>query len=225
MRSLRVSVCVEIALLAMTVFLGSARAAEPAAGNNAAPATAPDQAAKAAPEVALVRVVLHTELGDIVLGLDPQHAPITAANFLRYVDEKRFDGITFYRALKLDQDGKYGLVQGGLRGNFQRVLDPIAHEAPSATGLKNVDGAVAMARLDPGTADADFFIDVGDLPSLDGQPGSDDPGYAVFGRVLEGMDIVHKILDLPRDPDAGEGTMKGQMLASPVQIVTVRRAE
>jgi peptidyl-prolyl cis-trans isomerase A (cyclophilin A) len=224
MRSLRARVCVEIAFLAMAVLLSGARAAEPAGGNSATPSTAADQAAKAAPEVALVRVVLHTELGDIVLGLDSQHAPITSANFLRYVDEKRFDGITFYRALKIDPEGHYGLVQGGLRGNLQRVFDPIAHEAPSATGLKNVDGAVAMARLDPGTADADFFIDIGDLPSLDGQPGSDDPGYAVFGRVLEGMDVVHKILDLPRDPDAGEGDMKGQMLANPVQIVTVRRA-
>ena len=81
-----------------------------------------------------------------------------------------------------------------------------------------------MARLDPGSATADFFIVIGDLPALDGQPGGD-PGYAVFGRVLEGMDVVHKILGQPRDPNAGGEDMKGQMLATPVAIVTARRAE
>ncbi len=198
--------------------------AEPNAGNVGTPPGAAGEVAKPEAQVALVRVLLHTDLGDILVGLDPKHAPVTSANFLRYVDKKRFDGSTFYRAMKLDEEGRYGLVQGGLRGDSERVLDPIAHEAPSTTGLKHTDGAISMARLDPGSATADFFIVIGDLPALDGQPGGD-PGYAVFGHVLEGMDVVHKILEQPRDPEAGGEDMKGQMIANPVQILTVRRAE
>jgi peptidyl-prolyl cis-trans isomerase A (cyclophilin A) len=211
-------------MLVLGAIASSAPAAEPGSGTVAAPAAATTaaEAPKTAAQVALVRVQLHTELGDIVLGLDPQHAPITSANFLSYVDQKRLDGSTFYRAVKLDEEG-HGLVQGGLRGDPERVLPPIAHEAPSTTGLKHVDGAISMARAEPGTATADFFIVMGDLPSLDGQPGSDDPGYAVFGHVLEGMDVVRKILEQPRDQEAGDADLKGQMIATPVQILTVRR--
>jgi peptidyl-prolyl cis-trans isomerase A (cyclophilin A) len=225
MRSRRVSGHIGMAMLVLGAFASGAPAAEPTSGNVAAPApaAAAAEAPKAAPQVALVRVQLHTDLGDILLGLDPQHAPITAANFLSYVDQKRFDGSTFYRAVKLDDEGHSGLVQGGLRGDPERVLPPIAHEAPGTTGLKHLDGAISMARAEPGTAAADFFIVIGDLPSLDGQPGSDDPGYAVFGRVLDGMDVVRKILERPRDPQAGDGDLKGQMIADPVQILTVRR--
>jgi peptidyl-prolyl cis-trans isomerase A (cyclophilin A) len=214
---------IDIAVLALALVAGSAFGGEPVPAHATLPSTAAE-APKAAPEVALVHVLVHTELGDILLGLDSTHAPITSANFLSYVDQKRLDGSTFYRALKLDDDGRYGLVQGGLRGDPERALPPIAHEAPSVTGLKHVDGAVSMARAEPGTATADFFIVVGDLPSLDGQPGSDDPGYAVFGRVLEGMEVVRKILEQPRDPEAGDNGMKGQMIAHPVGILTVRRA-
>jgi len=211
--------------MVLCAFASSASAAEPGSGTVAAPASAAaaTEAPKATPQVALVRVRLHTDLGDILLGLDPQHAPITSANFLSYVDQKRFDGSSFYRAVKLDEEGRSGLVQGGLRGDSERVLPPIAHEAPSTTGLKHVDGAISMARAEPGTAMADFFIVIGDLPSLDGQPGGDDPGYAVFGHVLEGMDVVRKILEQPRDPQAGDADLKGQMIATPVQILTVRR--
>jgi len=169
---------------------------------------------------ATVNVVLHTALGDIVLALEKERAPITSANFLRYVDQKRLDGTEFYRAMKADEEGEFGLIQGGLRGNPKRVLKPIAHEPTSATGLSHVSGAISMARADPGTADADFFIVIGDLPSFDARP--DDPGYAVFGRVVAGMDVVRNILQQPRS-DAGEGVMKGQMLASPVKILTARR--
>jgi peptidyl-prolyl cis-trans isomerase A (cyclophilin A) len=82
-----------------------------------------------------------------------------------------------------------------------------------------------MARTNPGTATADFFIVVGDLTSLDARPDGSDPGYAAFGKVTMGMDTVHKMLDLPRSADAGDGSMKGQMLAEPVKILTVRRAQ
>ncbi len=223
MISRRVGFRIGMAVLALGAFARAALAAEPASGNAGASAASAAAARQVAPQAALVRVLLHTELGDILLGLDAQHAPVTCANFLSYVDQKRFDDSTFYRAVKLDEEG-HGLVQGGLRGDPERILPPIAHEAPSTTGLKHVDGAISMARGEPGSATADFFIVIGDLPSLDGQPGSDDPGYAVFGRVLEGLDVVRKIMERPRDPAAGDGDLKGQMIDTPVQILTARRA-
>jgi peptidyl-prolyl cis-trans isomerase A (cyclophilin A) len=202
-------------------------AAEQGATANAAtqaPAADAPPAAEA-PPADIVRVVMHTALGDIVLGLDRGHAPITANNFLRYVDAKRYDGTTVYRAMKLDEEGKYGLVQGGLQGNPKRLFKPIAHESPAATGLSNVDGAISMARGDPGTATSDWFIVIGDLAALDGKPADNDPGYAVFGRVLEGMEVVHALLEQPRDADKGDGVMKGQMIAQPVKVISVRRAD
>ena len=116
-------------------------------------------------------------------------------------------------------------MQGGLQGDPKRMFKPIAHESPSVTGLRHVDGAISMARLEPGSATAEFFIIVGDLVSLDGAMDGSDPGYAVFGRVTQGMDIVRQMLELPRDPQAGEGAMKGQMLAEPVKVLSVRRAD
>jgi peptidyl-prolyl cis-trans isomerase A (cyclophilin A) len=174
---------------------------------------------------ATVKVVLNTSLGNIVLAVETERAPITAANFLRYVDQKRLDGSDFYRAVSLGDDGQYGLIQGGLRGNPKRVLKPIAHEPTSVTGLSHVNGAISMARADPGTATADFFIVIGDLVSWDAQPNGGDPGYAVFGHVVDGMDVVHTILGQPISPTAGDGALKGQMLAMPVKILTARRAD
>ena len=204
-----------------SLFLGAALAqnSTPPAGDSA-----PQPAAgTAAP--ATVNVVLKTSLGDIALAVEIERAPITAANFLRYVDQKRLDGSEFYRAVAIGDDGQYGLLQGGLRGNPKRVLKPIAHEPTTVTGLSHVNGAISMARTDPGTATADFFIVIGDLVTLDAQPDGGDPGYAVFGHVLDGMDVVHAISSQPLSPTMGEGVMKGQMLAVPVKILTARRAE
>lgn len=205
------------------VALGSALGQE--AG---APAESGQQASAVGPEPAppaTVKVVLHTSLGDIVLALESERAPITTANFLRYVDQRRLDGSEFYRAMKVGDEGQYGLIQGGLQGNPKRVFKPIAHESTSVTGLSHLDGAVSMARAEPGTATADFFIVVGDLVSLDAQPNGGDPGYAVFGHVVAGMNVVSAILEQPRSPDAGEGVMKGQMIASPVKIISARRVD
>jgi peptidyl-prolyl cis-trans isomerase A (cyclophilin A) len=174
---------------------------------------------------ATVKVVLKTSLGDVVLALETERAPVTAANFLRYVDQKRLDGSEFYRSMAVGDDGQQGLIQGGLRGNPKRSLKPIAHEPTSLTGLSHVDGAISMARGAPGTANADFFIVIGDLVSLDAQPNGGDPGYAVFGHVASGMDVVHAIFTQPRSPTAGQGVMQGQMLAIPVKILSVRRVE
>jgi peptidyl-prolyl cis-trans isomerase A (cyclophilin A) len=187
----------------------------------AAPAVLPAAPPSPAPEV--VKVVMHTAQGDIHLAIEKGRAPITAGNFLRYVDQKRFDNITFYRAMKVDEVGKYGLVQGGLRGDPKRVYPAIAHEPAAVTGLSHVNGAISMAQAKPGTATADFFIIIGDLVSLDGKNTPEDPGYAVFGRVTEGMDVVNAMMALPKSPTAGEGVMKGQMLSEPVKVLTTRR--
>ena len=212
------SSCLRLRVAGIVLFCGALLSAA-AAAQDAEPAP------QSQPAPALVNVVVRTTLGDIQVALEKEHAPITVNNFLRYVDHKRYDGAVFYRAVKLDPEGKYGLVQGGLKGDPKRIFKPIKHEAPSATGLSHVSGAISMARAAPGTAAAEFFIVVGDLVSLDGQPAGDDPGYAVFGHVLEGMDVVRRILDEPRSPTAGEGAMKGQMIASPVKILSVRRAD
>jgi peptidyl-prolyl cis-trans isomerase A (cyclophilin A) len=189
-----------------------------------APAAPPAPQADAPRPPATTTVVFTTAMGDIHIAVETERAPVTAANFLRYVDNKRFDGITFYRAHKVSPDGKYAIVQGGLQGLSSRVFKPIAHESPQVTKLSHLDGAISMAREAPGTATADFFIVVGDLVSMDGKPDGSDPGYAVFGRVVSGMDVVRAMLELPRSEDARNPVMKGQMLAAPVKVVTARRA-
>lgn len=178
-----------------------------------------------APRPGTVRVSFQTSEGPILLELEAERAPVTTANFLRYVDQKRFDGIAFYRAVKVAPG--YGLVQGGLRNDPKRILKPIAHEPTTQTGLTHADGTISMARAEPGSANADFFIAVGAMSSMDAQPGQpgDNLGFAAFGRVIEGMDIVRRILDSPTDPNAGGAAMKGQMLIEPVKIVAARRAE
>jgi peptidyl-prolyl cis-trans isomerase A (cyclophilin A) len=188
---------------------------------------APTVSAEGPPNLApaTVKVVLRTALGDIVLALEKERAPVTVNNFLHYVDQKRLDGTEFYRAVTLDEQGQFGLIQGGLRNNPKRVFKPIAHEPTNVTGLSHVSGAISMARAEPGTASADFFIVIGDLDSYDAHPDAGDPGYAVFGRVIEGMDVVRAILQLPRAAGTGEGVMSGQMIANPVKIINARRAD
>lgn len=171
----------------------------------------------------LVPVAIDTNIGRIVIALDRGHAPITAANFLHYVDNHRFDGQTFYRALHQD-DG--GLIQAGITTDARKLFAPIAHEPTSKTGLHNVAGAVAMANAGPGTARSDFFILLSDMPGLDaGGPGGDANGFAVFGKVVEGMDVVKKIFASPLSPTKGIGAMKGQMLDPPIRIVHATRVK
>ncbi len=179
-----------------------------------APAEAP------APQTELVPVAIDTSLGRIVIALDKGHAPVSTANFLHYVDLHRYDGETFYRAMHV---GDGGLIQGGVHSNALKLFAPIKHEPTSATGLHNVAGAIVMANAGPGTARADFFILASDIPQFDAT--SDDPGYAVFGHVVEGMDVVQKILASPVSATKGEGAMKGQMLEPPVRIIKIARVK
>ncbi len=184
----------------------------------ALPAVAQDALAPALP-----RVQMETSAGRIVIEVETLKAPITAANFLRYVDERRFDGATFYRAMTSVPG--MGLVQGGVNNDPERVLPPIAHESTTLTGLSHVDGAVSMARYAPGTATGDFFVSVGPTPSYDaGRPFSvDADGFAVFGHVVQGMEVVRAILAAPTSPTEGEGFMRGQMLDPKITILQAWR--
>ncbi len=181
------------------------------------------------PEAASVSVVLTTELGTITIALETERAPVTAKNFLRYVDEKRFDGTVFYRAMRLDREPRpNGLLQGGTQFDPKRILPPIPHEPTTRTGLTHTHGALSMAMGEPGSANGDFSIMIEDQTGLDADPAANDPvwqnGYAVFGYVTDGMEVVAAIHATPIDPDKGEGWMKGEMLAKPVKIISARRA-
>lgn len=170
-------------------------------------------------------VGLETSLGLIVIALKVKQAPLTTANFLRYVDEKRYDGASFWRAAKAPSAVDYGLIEGGLMGDPRKVLPPIAHEPTNQTGLKHVDGTVSLARNAPGTGDSDFFVCVGEAPYLDANPAAegDNLGFAAFGQVIKGMDIVRKILNMPTPGETTNPVMKGQILGPPVPIVSARR--
>ncbi|VXD04154.1 peptidylprolyl isomerase [Sphingomonas sp. 8AM] len=181
---------------------------------------APSAAATAPVATMLSRVVLTTDAGPIVIGVDSKAAPITAANFLKYVDGKKLDGVSFYRAVKV-ADG-YGIVQFGTRNDAKRTLPPIKFEPTTQTGLSHTDGTISMAMAAPNTATGDFFVVVGDLTSMDARDGQ--PGFAAFGRVLEGMDVIRRILLAPTSPTLGEGAMKGQMLAPAIRVTSARRA-
>jgi peptidyl-prolyl cis-trans isomerase A (cyclophilin A) len=177
-----------------------------------------------------VYVALTTEAGVITLDLDATHAPLTTANFLKYVDRKLLDGTTFYRAMHLNWgDEPAGLLQGGLRMDPAKVLPPVAHEPTSQTGILHKAGTISMARYAPGTATADFTIMISDMDALDARPDAADAesraGFAAFGHVVGGMDVVRRIWDMPRSATAGEGVMKGDMLEKPVRIVTARRLD
>jgi peptidyl-prolyl cis-trans isomerase A (cyclophilin A) len=190
--------------------------AQPEAVNESKPPAAP------APLPDLVRVRLETEAGPIRLALDHKKAPVTTANFVRYVEEKRFDGTFFYRAARSKGAAGRGFVQGGIRHSARRSFPPIEHEPTSKTGLRHVDGTVSMARAAPAGAMGDFFIIVGGaMPAMDSKPGA--PGFAAFGRVEEGMDVARNLLAAPTVANAGRGVMRGQMIEKPVRILSARR--
>ena len=212
-------------MLARIALLLSALAAVPALGQTTT--AAPSAAQAPAPKEDLVPVAIDTSLGRIVVALDRGHAPITTANFLHYVDTHRFDGQNFYRAMHMSQaDGGGGLIQAGITTDVRKLYPPIAHEPTSQTGLHNVTGAISMANSGPGTARADFFILMSDMPGLDaGGPGGDPNGFAAFGHVIEGMDVAKAIWNAPVSPTKGAESMKGQMLDPPIKILHAERVK
>jgi peptidyl-prolyl cis-trans isomerase A (cyclophilin A) len=207
--------------LAAASLCGLAHAQQPAAPP---PAPAPEPVVAQPSNPANPQVVITTELGKIRLELYADKAPVTTANFLKYVDRKLYDNITFYRASKPpgQKTNDYGSIQGGLRDDVKRKLPPIKHESTLQTGIKHGDGIISMGRYAPGTAQADWVICVGDMSYLDAT--ATDPGFAAFGKVLEGMAVVQQILGLPTDPNKGVGAMKGEILVKPVKIISIRRA-
>jgi peptidyl-prolyl cis-trans isomerase A (cyclophilin A) len=168
----------------------------------------------------LPRLVIQTALGDIEVEIDTVHAPITAANFLRYVDLGFYQFGRFHRTVRADNQAdskiKIAVVQAGLDSLRVKDFPPIKLERTSVTKLRHEDGAISMARDGPDTATSDFFICVGDQPALDfgGKRNPDGQGFAVFGRVLLGMDVVRRIHAAPA---------KGQTLEPAVRILNIVR--
>ena len=173
------------------------------------------------PATGLVEVRLETTAGPITVAVDTPRAPITATNFLAYVDEHRFDGTSFYRAARRRTRPGEGLVQGGINHHIANSRMPIAHEPTGKTGIRNTDGTLSMARNAPGTAMGDFFIVVGDGRYLDQRP--DYPGYAAFGHVVSGMPVVRAILAGKTYPGGWDYNTIGQSLVKPVRIVRAVR--
>jgi len=166
------------------------------------------------------RVLLHTELGDIELQLDDAHAPITVANFLRYVESGFYNGGEFHRTVTPSNQPqnkvKIEVVQAGIDPQREKEgFLPIALERTNKTGLKHLDGAISMARDQPDTATSDFFICIGNQPELDfgGKRNPDGQGFAAFGKVIKGMDVVRKIQSAPAD---------GQKLTPPIKILSAK---
>lgn len=174
-----------------------------------------------------VHVVMETDLGDIYLELYPDRAPKTVANFLRYVEGGHYDGGSFYRTVtKANDKGTpvIEVIQGGL-GGMEAPLPPVAHEGTQETGILHTDGVISMARAAPGTAQAEFFICVGDQPGLDqgATRNADGLGFAAFGRVIKGMDVVRSIHEQPSNTPIEAPYLQGQILTDAVLIVTVSR--
>ncbi len=176
-----------------------------------------------------VRVRVQTELGDIVVEIDRAKAPATAANFLHYVDAGHYDGGTWHRTVKLDNQPestiKIEVIQAGVNPDKAKSGVPaIALERTSVTGLLHKDGVISMARGGPDSATSGWFICINDQPSLDfgGQRNPDGQGFAAFGRVVSGMDVVRKIQAAPSSTERTTNAA-AQRLTPPIKIIKVAR--
>ncbi len=173
------------------------------------------------------RVRIVTDAGSIVVVLEPTKAPGTVANFLRYVDQHRYDGGAFYRAVTLQnqlpatQQPQIEVIQGGIDLDTLKRMPPIAHETNDQSGIRHMDGVISMARSAPGSASSEFFIVIGEQPSLDfgGKRNPDGQGFAAFGHVIEGMDVVRRIQQMP------SAAQPPQRMVRPVRIQSVSRVQ
>jgi len=169
------------------------------------------------------RVRLSTDLGDIVIGLYLTRAPVSAADFLKYVQAGAYDGGRFFRVVRPDNDHgqpKINVVQGGARPGAP-AWAPVRHETTAETGLRHIDGAVSLTRDAPGTGSGnEFFVCVGDCPGLDfgGHRNKDLQGFAVFGQVVRGMEVVRQIWGLPAAGKSEDLYTVGQILTRDVGI-------
>ncbi len=182
--------------------------------------------------LAQVPVLMETDAGNIAVELDERAAPLTVANFLRYVDAGQYDGGRFHRTVVSAPDNqpqsqiKIDVIQGGPAANAE-AFPPVALERTDKTGLRHLDGTISMARSSPDSATGDFLVCVGAQPSLDagGMRNPDGQGFAPFGRVTDGMDIVRKIHRSPAGPtnSASTAAAGNQRLNPPVRIIRVKR--
>jgi peptidyl-prolyl cis-trans isomerase A (cyclophilin A) len=182
----------------------------------------------------VVTVQMQTSAGNITLELYPDAAPLTVANFLNYVGGHFYDQGSFYRAVRTDNQAQNNIrievIQGGLNQESEDLpFEPIAHETTADTGIRHTNGVISMARLQPGTASSEFFICINDQPELDfgGMRNPDGQGFAAFGRVVSGMNVVRAIQQMKTDTpptDALEYT-SGQILLEPVRIEQVTRLD
>ena len=169
------------------------------------------------------KIIIRTELGEIHVRIDLVRAPVTSANFLRYIDAGLFDSTCFYRVVRPDNQPKdsvfIGVIQGGRYDDEETGgFPPIPHETTEATGIRHREGVISMARWTPGTATSEFFICVGDQPDLDygGRRNPDGQGFAAFGKVTKGMEVVRKIHSIQAP---------GQYLEKPVLILKIARVK
>ena len=174
-----------------------------------------------------VAVTMKTAMGDIEIELYADKAPITVANFLRHVDGGHYDGATFYRTVRYQNDNgnpKIEVIQGGIGDD--PVFEPIDHEDTEMTGIQHTDGVISMGRTGLGTASSEFFIVIGDQPGLDkGDVRNEDrQGFSAFGRVTSGMDVVRSIHAEPSDAPSDSAYTRGQIIEDPVVITSVRRS-
>ena len=175
-------------------------------------------------------VVLDTALGEIEVEVHLDQAPISAADFLLHVDRGLYDGEGFYRVVRADNDPRgmgMSLIQGGLLSQ-EPVTPPIAHERTTDIGMSNTRGTISIARDAPGTGSAAyFFINIGDNSFLDtgGVRNPDGEGYAAFGRVVRGMNVVEAIQAGRADAPSDEPVTSGQILSEPVTITRAYRVE
>lgn len=171
------------------------------------------------PDAVNPRVLIRTELGDITAEIYADRAPITAVNFMRYVDAGLYDGTVFFRTVVMENqkpsEVKIEVIQAA-GADEKKEFPPIKLERTFATGVHHLDGTLSMARAEPDSATSSFSICVNDQPELDfnGKRNKDGHGFAAFGRVISGMSVVRKIHKAPHD---------GQMLAPPVKIISVKR--
>lgn len=179
-------------------------------------------ATAAPPPSSLVRVRILTSEGPIVVALEAKRAPKTTANFLAYVDDGRFDGTAIYRSARRKADPKFGFIQGGIGTDARRILPSPPLEPTNRTGIRHVSGAISMAHgSNPDSATGNFSIMVGDNPGLDAKLGS--RGFAAFGHVVSGIDVVKRILGKPTC--CGRDAMRGQMIQPPVKLIRVVRLD
>ena len=178
-------------------------------------------------EEKIINVTLQTTVGTIHIELYSEKAPISVANFLRYADDGYFNNTSFYRAVRYENDNgspKIEVIQGGI-GDGKRAYPMIRHESTNISGLKHLDGTLSMSRGAVDTATSDFFICIGDQSGLDygASRNSDGLGFAAFGRVTSGMDIVRKIHQMPSDKLTDNSYVKGQLINNPIIIKTIQR--